>query len=254
MSTIEVSVVIPAYNAASVISRAIDSVLAQTCHNFEIIVINDCSTDETVNILNRYSKQIILLNLTQNQGVGYARNCGIGVSRGRYIAFLDADDYWQPEKLQKQLAFMMANDYTASCCRVDYFALVNNKFKRVFSKKPANDYNPRNYKTLLLENKIITSSVMIRKDVLGQSRFKDIRNRQDLILWVELIKKGVNFGGLDEPLVAYDLSSAGISKNKFKMVLANYRAFRILLGSSPAAAFYSVASAVVNITKRFIGN
>lgn len=254
MHPIEVSVVIPAYNAAEGISRAIDSVLGQTYQNYEIIVINDYSTDETACILQRYCEKISLLNLTQNQGVGHARNCGIGVARGRYIAFLDADDFWQPEKLEKQLAFMEANNYAASCCSVDYVTFVNNKYVKVFGKKPANDYNPRNYKTLLLENKIITSSVMIRKDALGQSRFKDIRNRQDLILWVELIKKGVNFGGLDEPLVAYDLSITGISKNKFKMILANYRAFRILLGSSPAAAVYSVANAVVNLTKRFIGN
>lgn len=254
MHPTEVSVIIPAYNSADSLARAIDSVLTQTFSSFEIIVVNDCSTDGTDAIIADYETKIVAVNLKQNQGVGHARNYGIGVSKGKYLAFLDADDYWEREKLEKQLAFMKAYDYAASCCRVDYFAIVNDKFKRVFSKKPAKDYNPRNYKTLLFENKIITSSVMIRKDVLGQSRFKDIRNRQDLILWVELIKKGVNFGGLDEPLVAYDLSAAGISKNKFKMVLANYRAFRILLGSSPAAAFYTVANAVINLTKRFIGS
>ena len=109
-----VSIIMPAYNAEKYIAEAIESVLKQTYTNWELIIVNDCSTDATEQIIKKYQKQdyrIKLYSLLNNQGVANARNTAIQNTRGRYLAFLDSDDMWLPEKLEKQLAFMQANNY-----------------------------------------------------------------------------------------------------------------------------------------------
>ena len=104
-----VSIITPAYNAADYITEAIESVLAQTYLNWEMLLVNDCSKDNTAEIVQSYAvkdKRIKLINLKQNSGAALARNAAIQNAKGRYIAFLDSDDLWKKEKLQKQIEFM----------------------------------------------------------------------------------------------------------------------------------------------------
>lgn len=110
----EVSVVIPCYNAEKYLRQAIDSVFAQTYSNLELIVVNDGSTDKSGAILASYGDRIRVIH-QQNQGLSAARNVGIASALGEYVAFLDADDYWQPDKLRQQIAVMEANPNLALC-------------------------------------------------------------------------------------------------------------------------------------------
>nr|MBP7400333.1 glycosyltransferase family 2 protein [Chitinophagales bacterium] len=114
MTAIKVSVIIPVYNAAISIAKTVDSVLYQTLQSFEIILINDASTDNSLEIITALAQQhaqISIINLQQNGGPGIARNAGIKKAIGKYIAFLDADDTWHSLKLEKQVAFMEANNH-----------------------------------------------------------------------------------------------------------------------------------------------
>ena len=109
-----VSIITPAYNAAEYIAETIESVLAQTYPKWEMLIVNDCSTDNTATIVQNYvnkDNRIKLINLKQNSGAAVARNTAIQNAKGRYIAFLDSDDLWKKEKLQKQLNFMQQNGY-----------------------------------------------------------------------------------------------------------------------------------------------
>ena len=111
----KISVIMPAYNAEKYIAEAIDSILGQTFGDFEFIILNDCSTDRTEEIILSYDDpRIVYLKNEQNMGVAATLNKGLAIAKGEYIAFLDADDYWAPEKLKKQIAFMQENGYSFS--------------------------------------------------------------------------------------------------------------------------------------------
>src|SRR5690554_7062338 len=113
----KVSIIMPAFNAENYIARSIQSVLNQTYKDFELIIINDKSTDNTISIVNdfeRKDQRIKVIDLKENQGVAQARNHGIKASTGRFIAFLDSDDLWHSDKLSKQIHFMLENNYAFS--------------------------------------------------------------------------------------------------------------------------------------------
>ena len=117
-----VSIVTPSYNCAAFIGETIDSILAQTYQNWELIITDDCSTDNSREIIEKYSSQdsrIKLLKLNENSGAGVARNNSIKSSQGRFIAFCDSDDRWYPQKLERQLSFMESKDCALSFTSYD---------------------------------------------------------------------------------------------------------------------------------------
>ena len=119
-----VSIITPAYNAAACIAETIECVLAQTYTNWEMLIVNDCSKDDTAEIVQSYvvkNKHIKLINLQQNSGAAAARNTAIKNAKGRYIAFLDSDDLWKKEKLQKQIGFMQQNRYAFTYTSYEHF-------------------------------------------------------------------------------------------------------------------------------------
>ena len=119
-----VSIITPAYNAAAYIAETIESVIAQTYTNWEMLIVNDCSKDNTAEIIQNYAakdKRIKLINLKQNSGAAVARNTAIQNAKGRYIAFLDSDDLWKKEKLQKQIQFMQQNGYAFIYSSYEHF-------------------------------------------------------------------------------------------------------------------------------------
>lgn len=125
-----VSIITPAYNAAECIAETIASVFAQTYPKWEMLIVNDCSKDNTAEIVKSYAAEdnrIKLINLKQNSGAALARNMAIQNAKGRYIAFLDSDDLWKKEKLQKQLEFMQQNDYSFTFTAYEHFKDVKKK-------------------------------------------------------------------------------------------------------------------------------
>ncbi|MBQ0838025.1 glycosyltransferase family 2 protein [Lactiplantibacillus pentosus] len=116
MNKIEVSVILPVYNSQQFVRTAIDSVLGQSLKAFELIIVNDASTDDTEKIVHSYDDQrIVYIRLKNNSGVATARNTGIKLARGKFIAFIDSDDFWSKEKLQRQISFMNENKINPNC-------------------------------------------------------------------------------------------------------------------------------------------
>ena len=194
-----VSVVIPTFNRAQVICRAIQSVIDQSFENYEIIVVDDGSTDNTADILKRkWNGSISVIRNTENNGGSYARNIGIRNSKGKYIALLDSDDEWLPTKLEKQIAFFEVCNPAVGVVYCLYF-----EKKDSYKKYYLNIEHGQIHKTLLNGwCPSITSSVLIRNDVFKQGNLfdEDLTSFQDYDLWIR-IAKNWEFEVLREHLV-----------------------------------------------------
>jgi GT2 family glycosyltransferase len=186
----QVSVIIPTYNCARYLPEAIDSVLAQTYRDFEIIVVDDGSTDDTPDVLARYGEAILVIR-QPNQGRGAARNAGILAARGQYIAFLDADDLWLPEKLEKQVALLRARA-GAGWVYSDHALLDANGgrgegFLRLYGIRPAPD-GGRMLPALLKACVAQTGTVVVRAECFRKVGLFDVsfRRSQDYDMWIRL--------------------------------------------------------------------
>lgn len=207
-----ISIITPVYNCERYLEATIDSILAQTYSNWELILVDDCSTDASVSIIqNKYLRdsRIRLLLNSVNSGAAVSRNNGIQASKGRYICFLDSDDCWKPSKLEKQYAFQHANNHAFTY--TTYQRLKEEQIIGEIKAKPA-----VNYADLLKTCSIGCSSVMLDTTQFDQIEFPNIRKRQDYALWLNLLKKVDRAYGLDEPLTIYRVRNDSISSNKFK--------------------------------------
>ncbi len=218
---IRISVVIPAYNAASCIGRAIDSVLAQTYPAQEIIVVNDGSTDNTAEILKQYQNQIRVIEQS-NAGVSVARNTGIQAAAGDWIAFLDADDQWLPDKLRLQSALVMRNpDLSWVSGEFYYCDCPDNRRRRssiAGSSRQAVDEALRGgeffddfFTAFLLRAYGNTDTMLVRKEMLIKAGLFIARQQmiEDEDMWFRLAYLGLKVGFVHQPLAVYHLGSAG---------------------------------------------
>lgn len=230
-----VSIIMAAYNAELTISQAIESVIAQTYYDWELLVINDCSTDNTEEIVKKYAKQdsrIQLINNEKNSGVSETRKHGVEVADGEWIAVLDSDDAWTSDKLEKQLALNKANGaeliFTGS-------AFMDNDGKR----KEWQLHVPETltYKELLKQNLVSNSSVLAKKDLYKKYYAVGDEMHEDFAIWLGITKSGVTAYGIDEPLLIYRLAKSSKSSNKFKAAKMNWNTYRYV-GLGPVAASY----------------
>jgi glycosyltransferase involved in cell wall biosynthesis len=212
MQEVEVSVVIPSYNSARYVVAAVESVLAQTYRDFEILVVDDGSTDNTKEVLGKYGDAVRYL-YKPNGGVSAARNYGIEKARGKYVAFLDADDLWMPEKLENQVALLELNadvglSYTS--------AIIVDENLETKSYIEAKEYDDACEALLLQMNILILSSSIVRKDVLLQTKGFDSQFStcadKDFWLRLSLLTK---FAPVREYLVKYRDVSGSMSSNPY---------------------------------------
>lgn len=218
-----VSVITPAYNAARFISEAIESVLAQTYTNWEMIIVDDCSTDNTIEIVQSYvekDERIKLYQLKQNSGSGVARNRAMDESQGRFIAFLDSDDLWLPEKLTRQIYFMLDNGIAFSFTKYVRM-LEDGTITNAITAAPATV----EYDDLMKHCVIGCLTVMLDRKKIGEQRMLEIRTRQDYAFWLSLTRQGFNAYGLPEVLAKYRLVENSISSNKVKAAQQNWRLY-----------------------------
>ncbi|MFP5221219.1 MAG: glycosyltransferase family 2 protein [Acidobacteriota bacterium] len=213
----KVSVVIPTYNSANLLPRAVASVLSQSFEDYEVIVVDDGSSDETSCVVDRYGDRVRYVR-QENQGAASARNHGISLARGEYIAFLDADDAWQPDKLFKQVRFLDEHpEYMMVFSDMSHYEhdvkvhesyLHERKYKWVGSGKIF--YN------LLHECFIFTPTVMVRKACLSLVGLFDVslRTCEDVDLWMRIALSG-NIGFIDEPLALRFEHDSNTTKGKF---------------------------------------
>ena len=223
-SDIFVSVIIPAYNCAPYISQAIDSALAQKVP-VEIIVINDCSTDSTEREILKYTSNPIVRYIKNetNLGASGSRNLGVRMARGKYVAFLDADDWWEPKKLEKQLRLIQEkNVVLCSTAR----ALVNPAGSSL--NKIIGVPEEITYHTLLKHNCINCSSVLLLKDVAFEFPMEHEDSHEDYIMWLRILQKYKKACAINEPLLNYRLSAAGKSGSKLKSAKMTFKVYRYM--------------------------
>ncbi|MGY5393441.1 glycosyltransferase family 2 protein [Acinetobacter sp. NigerLNRRAM0016] len=225
MSSLEmrVSIITPSYNSAEFIEKTINSVLLQTYTNWEMLIIDDCSTDDSIGLIQSYidkDARIKLIQLQKNSGAAVARNKGIQNAQGRFIAFLDSDDSWCYDKLEKQVHFMLENGYAFTYTA---YHKVNELGENI-----GNMYIPDkvNYHQLLKTCIIGCLTAMYDVHKLGKMDFPLIRKRQDFALWLKILRYEPFAYGLQEDLASYTVRSDSISANKFKAAQYNWYLYR----------------------------
>lgn len=224
-----VSVIMPAYNAQKHIAESISAICKQTYTDWELIVIDDCSSDNTYQIvqqLARDDKRIVLLRTDINSGSGIARNMGIHAARGRFIAFCDSDDRWYENKLEVQLSFMLDNGYEFT---TTYYEDVDENYKPFYVVKPADG---QTLQDVIVGCTVGTSEVIYDTQRIGKVFMPDFRRSQDWALWLRLLKKVPCLHVCPQILSQYMHNQAGVSRKKTAMIEAAIRVYRVELGYS----------------------
>lgn len=215
-----VSIIMPCYNMENFLEESILSVLKQSYKNYELIIVDNGSSDGTLDIIYKYlDENIILLEVNKNKGVVGSRNEGVRKAKGKYIAFLDSDDIWYPEKLSKQILFMEKNDLAISCTE---YNIVCEQGKYLYKFKIKEDII--DYSKNLKFNHLGCSTVIYNVEKLGKVFFfKKAVYKEDYGLWQKIMKKGIGTHVYKEALVDYRLRRGSISSNKFKMAKEQWK-------------------------------
>ncbi|MDE6192724.1 MAG: glycosyltransferase [Muribaculaceae bacterium] len=225
-----VSVITPSYKSAKFIGQTIESIQAQTYTNWELLITDDCSPDNSREVIQSYATKdprIKLLILDKNSGAGVARNNSIKAAKGRYIAFCDSDDRWYPDKLEKQLQFMQDSNCTLSYTSYDVCDEVGNIIGYVECIKELNKSK------IIRDNGIGCLTAIYDAEKLGKHYMPSMRKRQDWCLWIDIIKSGAVAKGFQEPLALYRDRANSISSNKVEMLKFNYEVYHTFLKKSP---------------------
>lgn len=229
----QVSIITPCYNSADFIAETIEAIQAQTFTDWELLITDDCSKDNTVSIAEEYAKndsRIKIFVLEQNGGGGVARNNSIKQAQGRYIAFCDSDDRWYPNKLEKQIEFMRKRD-----CALSYSSYM--------TCDESGEMNgiivaPKTitFESLLKDCKIGCLTAIYDSEKVGKVYLPLIRKRQDWGLWIKVLKICRKAEGLKEPLAIYRLREGSISNNKLDLIKYNIGVYQEVLGWSKVRA------------------
>ena len=219
----KVSIIVPMYNAEKFIGKTIESVLAQTYQNWEMLIMNDVSTDNSLAIVSLYAKKderIKIVNTEKNVGVVKGRNFLIDLASGKYIAFLDADDYWHNEKLEKQIKFMKEKNASISCTEYTRVKENEEKINDVIIKEEIS------YNDMLKNNYLGCLTVIYDAEKLGKRYFKELEKNEDYVLWIEIVKDVNTIYGLKENLAYYRVLDNSRSSNKVKTAKVRWEIYR----------------------------
>ena len=245
------SVIVNTYNSGKTIEKTLKSVFTQTFTNYEVIVVDDHSTDNTINIIKKVSlkfkRKINIIELNRNQGIANARNIGIEQSKGKYIAFLDGDDLWKSHKLRVQYdelkKFLFSVDWIFS----NYDVIDSNYHYLGERKRDGGIYG---FKSIIKKgNPVGMLTVVIKSDVLKKNKFRSVRH-EDYDLWIRLSKMGYFGLLLEESLAIYMKHSNSTSSNKFKSIMWTYRVFRLNEINSFMAVYLTGSYLINYFTRR----
>jgi teichuronic acid biosynthesis glycosyltransferase TuaG len=241
-----ISVVMAAYNAEGTIRSSIESALAQTYRDIEVIVVDDCSADHTAEIVESFDDpRVILLRNYKNSGAAYSRHRGAVRAVGDWIAILDSDDLWTPDKLEKQAALVLEKGaelvftgsgfIEADGTGIDWTLHVPETIT---------------YRELLRQNLISDSSALVRKKLfLGGESF-DNRAHEDFVCWLRILRRGVTAYGIDEPLLIYRIAKKSRSGNKVSAAMMNWRTYRAVGVDLPTSCL-SMSAYMINGFKKY---
>ncbi len=242
-----VSIITPLYNSEEYIEETILSVLNQTYKNWEMLIIDDCSTDNGVEVVNKYigDKRIKYYKLKVNGGAAICRNKGIELANGEFIAFLDSDDLWKKEKLEKQINFMKNNNCSISFTEYEEIDENSNKLN-ILIKSPR---KPVTYRRYLLTNPIGCLTGMYNVKKLGKVYMPLMRNREDTGFWLNILKKDKAYS-LNENLADYRIRRNSLSFNKYKLIKFHWNLYRnVEKLSIMESLFYIFTSIVTKVLK-----
>lgn len=234
-----VSIVMPNYNGAPYIRETVASVLAQSYENWELLFVDDCSSDNSLEIIRSFSDERIQILSTQaNSGAARARNVAIEAARGKYIAFLDSDDLWFPDKLSRQLTFMEENGYVFT---FGDYEVIDGQGKQLALFQPRLD--SCTYPDVLRHNYIGCLTALYNAQVLGKVLMpEDAIKREDLACWLAILKKTEKAYCLHEVLAQYKVHANSVSSNKLKMMKYQWDTYRKVEHLSLVKSMYYLAN------------
>ncbi len=242
-----ISIIMAAYNAEKTIEQAINSVLSQTYPDFELLVVNDCSTDKTAMLAEAIVKKddrVRLISNEKNSGVSYTRKHGLEEASGEWVAILDSDDAWAPEKLEKQINLQKKTNadllFTGSA-----FMDADGKPIDWYLAAPAEV----TYRQLLKQNVLSNSSALVRKELYAKYYAVGDGMHEDFALWLNILKDGRKAYGVDEPLLIYRIAKSSKSGNKFKAAKMNWNTYRYIGLNPIEAAYYEGWYMIKNVIK-----
>lgn len=242
-----ISIIMAAYNAEKTIEQAINSVLSQTYPDFELLVVNDCSTDKTAMLAEAIVKKddrVRLISNEKNSGVSYTRKHGLEEASGEWVAILDSDDAWAPEKLEKQINLQKKTNadllFTGSA-----FMDADGKPIDWYLAAPAEV----TYRQLLKQNVLSNSSALVRKELYAKYYAVGDGMHEDFAMWLNILKDGRKAYGVDEPLLIYRIAKSSKSGNKFKAAKMNWNTYRYIGLNPIEAAYYEGWYMIKNVIK-----
>lgn len=246
-----VSVIMPSFNSSKHIAEAIASVQAQTFESWELLVTDDCSKDNTAEIVAEIAandSRVKLFKLVANFGAAKARNNSLANARGRYVAYLDSDDLWYPQKLEKQIAFMKKLGASFSCASYEVIGESGEPMGKTVKMLDRCDYMG-----FLTHNLLQTVGIMVDISVVDRKLLvmPDLRRRQDAATWLQVLKAGYECYGLTEPLCGYRRVPGSLSSNKVKAAKGVWFLYRSVEKLSlPIAAYCFIRYAFLAVWKR----
>ena len=218
-----VSIITPSFNSEKFIIQTIQSVQNQTYKNWEMIIVDDASTDKTTSIIKEMAigeERIRFIQLSKNSGTGIARNTALNEAKGKYIAFLDADDLWKPQKLDKQIDFLVQHNLPFT---FSFYECINEEGETLSRRVEA----PKNlsYVQLFFCNYVGNLTGIYDADYFGKIAVTSIRKRQDWVLWLTILKKIKNANPVPESLAYYRIRKNSISASKFDLLKHNFAVY-----------------------------
>jgi teichuronic acid biosynthesis glycosyltransferase TuaG len=205
----KIDIILPNYNSSQFILETVKSILGQTYKNWKLIIVDDCSNEETISILKKIkkNKKIKIFWLKKNHGAGFCRNYAIKKSYSPYIAFIDSDDLWGKNKLKKQINFMKKNDYSFSYTDYETFG---DKIKKVSNPQKLNYFN------FIKNTSIATSTMMIKRNVISNSKFTNTKICEDYYFKCKILKKIKYAFCLNQYLTKYRIRKNSLQSNNLK--------------------------------------
>lgn len=230
------SVILPIYNSELYLKKTLESILNQTFVDFELIAIDDCSTDSSYEILQRMSemdKRIRIYKNTKNLGVAKTRNRGIELAKGKYIALIDSDDVWAPKKLEIQIEFMQQEGCSLSYCSYGFIDKDNNDIGDVFYVPPHINLN-----SLLKKNVISCSTVIADRELFLKHKFNTEFYHEDFVTWIDMLKECKDSYGIVEELAKIRIANGSRSANKMNSAKQRWLIYRNYMRMGIPKAFY----------------
>jgi len=244
-----ISVIIPYFRKKKYILKTINSVINQSYKKFEIIIIYDDEEKRDLEFIKKISKKdkrIKLLINKRNYGAGISRNLGIKISKGNYISFIDSDDLWSKHKLKKQLNYMKKKKLNFTHTN---YRIIDRNLK-IISKRVAGNFLSLN--DLIKSCDIGLSTVMLKKELLNSNHFPSLKTKEDFVLWLRLIQKGVNIYGINDYLVTWRKVEGSLSNSLIQKLIDGFKVYYFYMKFNFFKSIYYLFCLSLNFLKKEI--